>query len=63
MPELLISQDVEKLLDLTLKAQVYGPDGKAKPKKFAEGMRIKRTKQLGSGTQGEVYLSTIVVEG
>ena len=60
---MLISQNIEGLLDLSKSAQVFGPDGKPTASDFSESLRIRRIKQLGSGTQGEVFLSEIEASG
>ena len=59
MPELLITQDIQSLLDFKIKSQVFGPNGKPVADTFSKSLKIRRIKQLGSGTQGEVFLSEI----
>ena len=59
IPELLIQQKIEQLLDLSKTIQVFKSDGKPADPQFTNSLRIRRIKQLGSGTQGEVFLSEI----
>ena len=44
-------------------AQVFGPDGRRANPEFEATLKIRRIKQLGSGTQGEVFLSEIQAAG
>jgi hypothetical protein len=46
-----------------MQAQLYGPDGKVCDSKIANSFKMKRIRQLGSGTQGEVFLSKIEAAG
>ena len=48
-PDLLITQDISKLLNLNLKTQVFDVKGQEKPE-YVEGLQINRLKQLGSGS-------------
>ena len=61
-PDLLISQDISKLLNLSIKTQVFDVKGQEKPE-YANNLQITRIKQLGSGSQGEVFLSKAKLGG
>jgi len=50
MPELMIQQNIQQLLDLKLQAQVFCPNGKALDAGLASSFKIRRIRQLGSGT-------------
>lgn len=52
---------MDGLLDLSKVQQVFGPDGKLASDNVSKKMAIRRTKQLGSGTQGEVFLSEVKI--
>ena len=51
------------MLDLKKASQVFGPNGKPVAENFASTLKLRRIKQLGSGTQGEVFLSEITAAG